>query len=283
MSRRRVPFLTGLVLVVVLVIGLPVAALAAYVATGSNSALRRRPTSRHPASPPRTDSLTTVSISWTGTALSTGTRHRQLPGQAHARRHDHHRLHHHTRSPAPTPADRDRVLRVVAKVGSWTSTSPSTSFISDYAAPVSTLSVTPAVNAAGWVQCTNPSFTLAAVDTLSGVQSVSYAVKAAPPSPRRRQRHLQPEPAGQRLDPVLVDRQGRQRRDQAYHRLQGRRHRPGLLTRPLQRQRHVGDATTSPTSPPRPSRAPPRPAQRSSSPTAPPPRPPRPTRPARGR
>lgn len=176
MSRRQLPFLSGLVVVVALVIGFPSAAVAAYSATGTKAGTATAATFPAPGKPTVTDGAANVTIAWTGTALSTG------------RAVDNYQVRRTVGTTTTTVCTTTNLTCtdsrqastasyvVDARIGGWTSTSPATSFISDYAAPTSTLTVSPSVNAAGWVQSTNPSFTLSATDAGAGVQSVSYAV-----------------------------------------------------------------------------------------------------------
>lgn len=177
MSRRRVPFLSGFALVVVLVVGIPSAALAAFTAIGLNSGNAAAATFPPPGKPTVTDGTSNVTVAWTATTLSTG------------RAVDNYQVRRTVGTTTTTVCTTTNLTCtdtrqpstatyvVVGRVGNWTSTSPSTTFASDYSAPVSTLSVAPAVNGAGWVQSNNPAYTLSAVDSGgSGVKSVSYKV-----------------------------------------------------------------------------------------------------------
>jgi hypothetical protein len=178
MSRRPAPFLSGVVLVVALVVGLPAAALAAFVAVGTSSANAAAATFPAPGKPTIQNNASNEVVAWTATALSTG------------RAVDSYQVKRTVGSTTTivctttnlTCADTNQTSTatyvVVAKVGGWTSTSAPTIFSPDNTAPVSTLTVTPAVNAAGWVLGNNPSFTLSAVDSGSGVQNVSYVLNS---------------------------------------------------------------------------------------------------------
>lgn len=177
MSRRRVPFLSGIALVVVLVVGLPTAALAAFIASGASSGSATAATFPAPGKPVATDSLTGVSVTWAGTTLSTG------------RAVDSYTLKRTVGTTTTTVCTTTNLTCndsrqsstatyvVVAKVGGWTSTSAaSASFISDYAAPTSSISISPAVGGNGWVKSANPTVTVSATDALSGVAKVSYTI-----------------------------------------------------------------------------------------------------------
>jgi Bacterial Ig-like domain len=72
MSRRRAPLLTGIALVVVLVVGLPIAALAAYVVGGASAGNAVAATFPAPGKPTIANTTSGVSVSWTATALSSG-------------------------------------------------------------------------------------------------------------------------------------------------------------------------------------------------------------------
>lgn len=181
MSRRRPPFLTGLVLVVGLVVALPAAAYAAFTAAGSSSAPANAASFPAPGAPTAQGTSTGVDLAWTGTALSTG----RLPDSYQVRRTvGATTTTICTTTSALTCTDAKQTqsvtYRVVARVGSWSSTSAATTFNPDLTAPVSTFSVVPAVNAAGWVRSTNPQITVSATDSGgSGVASVSYKVGSA--------------------------------------------------------------------------------------------------------
>jgi hypothetical protein len=177
MSRRRAPLLSGIALVVVLVVGLPAAALAAYVATGASSGSATAATFPAPGKPVATDSLSNVSVSWVGTSLSTG------------RAVDSYQLKRTVGATTTTVCTTTNLTCtdsrqnstatyvVVAKVGGWSSASPASSpFVSDFAAPSSSISISPAVNGNGWVKSANPTVTISATDALSGVAKVSYAI-----------------------------------------------------------------------------------------------------------
>jgi large repetitive protein len=177
MSRRRVPFLSGTVLVVALVVGLPTAALAAYIASGASSGNATAATFPAPGKPAATDSPTTVSVSWAGTSLSTG------------RAVDSYQLKRTVGATTTTVCtttnttctdsrqSSSATYVVVAKVGGWSSASAtSAAFISDFVAPTSSISISPAVSANGWVKSSNPTVSLSATDALSGVSSVAYTV-----------------------------------------------------------------------------------------------------------
>jgi hypothetical protein len=165
------------VLVVVLVIGLPTAALAAYVAVGASSGNAAAATFPAPGKPVATDSPSGVSVSWAGTTLSTG------------RAVDSYQLKRTVGTTTTTVCTTTNLTCtdsrqsttatyvVVAKLGGWTSSSaPSAPFVSDVAAPTSSISISPAVSANGWVKSTSPTVTVSATDALSGVASVSYTV-----------------------------------------------------------------------------------------------------------
>jgi hypothetical protein len=176
MSRRRVPFLSGL-LVVALVVGLPTAALAAYIASGTSSGNATAASFPAPGKPVATDSLSNVSVTWAGTTLSTG------------RAVDSYQLKRTVGATTTTVCTTTNLsctdsrqsstatYVVVAKVGGWTSASPASApFISDFAAPTSSISISPAVSPNGWVKSANPTVTVSATDAISGVASVSYTV-----------------------------------------------------------------------------------------------------------
>src|SRR5262249_21648293 len=123
------------------------------------------------------DSLSNVSVSWAGTTLSTG------------RAVDSYQLKRTVGATTTTVCTTTNLTCtdsrqsstatyvVVAKIGGWSSSSAASApFISDYAAPTSTISISPAVSANGWVKSTNPTVTVSATDALSGVGSVSYKI-----------------------------------------------------------------------------------------------------------
>jgi hypothetical protein len=122
-----------------------------------------------------------VNLTWTGTQLSTG---RQPDSYQVRRTLGSTTTTVCTTTTALTCSDtkptQTVTYRVVARIGSWTSTSVATTYNPDQTAPVSTLVVQPAVNAAGWVRSANPQITVSATDIGgSGVASVSYKVGSA--------------------------------------------------------------------------------------------------------
>jgi hypothetical protein len=185
MSRRHTPFLTGTVLFVALGVGLPAAALAAYSALGSASTPATAATFPAPGTPNVSGNATGVTITWTGTQLSTG---RSVDGYEVRRTVGAATTVVCTTTTALTCTDTAQTqaasYRVVAKVGGWTSSSPSRTYTPDVTAPTSTFAVQPGVNGLGWVQSSSPQVTIAATDAGSGVASVSYKVGGAAPSRR---------------------------------------------------------------------------------------------------
>ena len=139
--------------------------------------------------PHRVRARRSVTLAWTGTAAEH--RHERPDNYevtAHGGRHDDHRLHHHHRAHVHRrQADRrPSSYRVVARVGGWTR--PARDLVHprrdgtdvDVRRP-------PAVNAAGWVQSTNPQITISATDAGgSGVQSVSYKIGGSDRHDQRR-------------------------------------------------------------------------------------------------
>jgi hypothetical protein len=166
-----------MVLVVVLVVGLPTAALAAFITSGASSANATAASFPAPGKPVATDSLTGVTVAWAGTSLSTG---RAVDSYVLKRTVGATTTTVCTTTSLSCTDSRQSSTAtyvVVAKVGGWSSTSAaSAAFISDFVAPTSSISISPAVNGSGWVKSTNPSVTVSATDALSGVGSVSYTI-----------------------------------------------------------------------------------------------------------
>jgi len=169
-----------MVLVVALVVGLPAAALAAFVAIGTSTAPATAATFPAPGTPTVTGNASGVTLAWTGTQLSTG---RNVDSYEVRRTVGATTTVVCTTTTALTCNDSAQTqtvtYRVVAKVGGWTSTSGTRTYSPDTTAPTSTFTVSPTVNGAGWVQSNNPQITIAATDSGSGVASVSYKVGSA--------------------------------------------------------------------------------------------------------
>jgi len=168
-----------MVLLVALVVGLPAAALAAFTALGTRTTPATAATFPPPGTPTVTGDASGVTLTWTGTQLSTG---RNVDGYEVRRT-----VGTTTTVVCTTTAltcndsaqTQTATYRVVAKVAGWTSTSGARTYIPDGTAPTSTFAVSPAVNSAGWVRSTNPQVTISATDSGSGVASVSYKVGSA--------------------------------------------------------------------------------------------------------
>ncbi|MGH3496937.1 MAG: OmpL47-type beta-barrel domain-containing protein [Nocardioidaceae bacterium] len=81
--------------------------------------------------------------------------------------------------PAPVT---DVSYAVTATYGPWSSAvGPRTPFTPDIVAPVSTLSTAPVANANGWIVATNPTVTVSATDSGTGVASITYTVGSGSP------------------------------------------------------------------------------------------------------
>lgn len=138
MKRRWGPFLSGLVFVVAITVGIPAAAMAAFVALGSGSGPTSAASFPAPGRPTVTaGGGTQVTVAWTGTALSTGKAVdsylvRRTVGATTTTVCTTTTL---TCTDTPTAA---ASYVVVARIGSWTSTSAATSYTPDTTPPTIT-------------------------------------------------------------------------------------------------------------------------------------------------
>jgi len=139
MKRRWGPFLSGLVFVVAVTVGIPAAAMAAFAALGSGSGPTSAADFPAPGRPTVTSSGgTQVTVSWTGTALSNG---RAVDSYQVRRTVGATTTTVCTTTTALTCTDNPTATSsyvVVAKVGGWTSTSAARSYTPDTTPPTIT-------------------------------------------------------------------------------------------------------------------------------------------------